>query len=94
MKRLIVVLILAGLLLALSVPAALALSGNDLSWWTVDGGGGGSSGGNYSLNGTIGQPDAGTLSGGSYTLTGGFWVGSSGSVAPGGHNVYLPLVRR
>lgn len=43
-----------------------------IDWYSIDGGGGTSSGGNYSLTGTIGQPDAGTLSGGSYTLTGGF----------------------
>jgi len=45
----------------------------DLSWFTVDGGGGSSSGGPYTLNGTIGQPDAGTMSGGNYSLVGGFW---------------------
>jgi hypothetical protein len=45
--------------------------------WTVDGGGTSlSSGGDYTLAGTIGQPDASTtLSGGDYTLTGGFWAG-------------------
>ena len=46
-----------------------------IDWYTIDGGGGTSSGGNYTLNGTIGQPDAGTLSGGQYTLQGGFWPG-------------------
>ena len=46
-----------------------------LDWFTIDGGGGVSSGGNYTLSGTIGQPDAGTLSGGNYTLEGGFWSG-------------------
>lgn len=30
-------------------------------------------GGVYSLNGTIGQPDAGAASGGVYALSGGFW---------------------
>src|SRR5207253_9256822 len=46
-----------------------------IDWFTIDGGGGTSSGGNYTLSGTIGQPDAGTLSGGNYTLEGGFWPG-------------------
>ena len=46
-----------------------------IDWFTIDGGGGISSGGSYTLSGTIGQPDAGTLSGGSYTLQGGFWPG-------------------
>jgi hypothetical protein len=47
-------------------------------WSTVDGGGGTSTGGpmignNYSVTGTIGQPDAGAMSGGNYTLQGDFW---------------------
>src|SRR3954462_1206003 len=46
-----------------------------IDWFTIDGGGGTSSGGQYTLSGTIGQPDAGTLSGGNYTLDGGFWGG-------------------
>lgn len=55
----------------------------DLSWNTVDGGGGTSSiGGPYSLGGTIGQPDAGTLSGGSFTLDGGFWAAVAGTPLP------------
>jgi hypothetical protein len=63
-------------------------SGYDLSWNTVDGGGAMfSTGGSYSLGGTIGQPDAGTLSGGSYTLNGGFWGGAALN-----YNIYLPLV--
>jgi hypothetical protein len=45
-----------------------------IDWSTIDGGGGTSTNGQYSLTGTIGQPDAGgTLSGGNYSLTGGFW---------------------
>lgn len=43
---------------------------------TIDGGGGASSGGDFSLVGTIGQPDANqTLSsGGDFLLAGGFWA--------------------
>jgi hypothetical protein len=63
--------------------------GYDLTWSTIDGGGGHSSGGAYSLGGTIGQPDAGTLGGGKYQLVGGFWGG-----AASGAKIYLPLVRR
>ena len=55
----------------------------DLSWFTIDGGGGTSTGGNYSLTGTIGQPDAGTLSGGSYTIAGGFWGVIAAMPSPG-----------
>ncbi len=59
----------AALLLApLALPAQYSID-----WWTVDGGGGTSSNGQYSLTGTIGQPDAGVMSGGGFTLVGGFW---------------------
>ena len=63
--------------------------GYDLGWSTVDGGGlMFSTGGGYTLGGTIGQPDAGSLGGGGYTLNGGFW-----SVPPW-RGTYLPLVLR
>lgn len=63
---------------SLPVLAALLMLGSadaqtyTIDWYSIDGGGGTSSGGNYTVTGTIGQPDAGTSSGGSYTLTGGF----------------------
>jgi hypothetical protein len=45
-----------------------------IDWFKISGGAGTSGGGQYSLSGTIGQPDAGgPLTGGSYSLTGGFW---------------------
>src|SRR5438046_2556508 len=44
-----------------------------IDWFAIDGGGGTSSGGQYTLSGTIGQPDAGELKGGNYVLEGGFW---------------------
>lgn len=47
-----------------------------IDWFTIDGGGGTSSGGGYTLSGTIGQPDAGTLTGGNFVLEGGFWGGA------------------
>ena len=71
---------------------ALAQTGGpyDLSWSTVDGGGHTfSTGGDYSLGGTIGQPDPGLLTGGVYTLGGGFWGGGAQRV---GQSIYLPLV--
>jgi hypothetical protein len=48
-----------------------------IDWYSIDGGGGTSTGGNYSLTGTIGQPDATpmTLSGGNFSLDGGFIPG-------------------
>ena len=51
-----------------------------IDWSTIDGGGATSTGGpmigiNYSVSGTIGQPDAGpTMTNGQYSVTGGFWV--------------------
>ena len=67
-------------------------AGYSLPWWTSDSGGGTSSGGNYSLSGTIGQPDAGPLSGGNYRLEGGFWGGLGAVVAF--QLVFLPLTVR
>ena len=46
-----------------------------VDWYKVSGGGGTSTGGVYSVSGTIGQSDAGSLvTGGNYSLAGGFWV--------------------
>ena len=80
-----------GVLLVLTGAALAGSDTYDLSWWTVDGGGHVVSvGGDYSLGGTIGQPDAGLLEGGDYTLAGGFWGGASAAQ----YKVYLPLLRR
>jgi hypothetical protein len=65
------------LLCLLIVHSALCLCASAQSyaidWHTIDGGGGTSTGAVYSVSGTVGQPDAGTMSGGNYTLHGGFW---------------------
>jgi hypothetical protein len=45
-----------------------------IDWYKIAGGGGTSTGGTYTVNGTIGQPDAsGAVTGGGYSVTGGFW---------------------
>ena len=62
----------AATLLAGSAASAQIAS---VSWRTIDGGGETSTGGNYTLSGTIGQHDAGTLSGFGYEIQGGFWPG-------------------
>jgi len=63
-------LVISLLLAALAVPAQQY----SLEWYKVSGGGGTSTGGGYSVNGTIGQPDAGgAMTSGNYSLTGGFW---------------------
>ena len=62
-----------------------------IDWSTIDGGGGTSTGGVYSVTGTIGQPDAGTMSGGSFTLQGGFWGLLTAVQTPGA--TYLSVIR-
>ena len=63
-------------ILLLVILTATAASGQyELSWYTIDGGGGQSSGGDFSVIGTIAQPDAAWSSGGDYELLGGFWPG-------------------
>lgn len=52
-----------------------------IPWHTIDGGGGYASGGNFELEGTIGQHDAGpVMSGGNFEVRGGYWVGARGPV--------------
>ena len=44
-----------------------------LDWSVIAGGGGESSAGDFSLEATIGQPEAGVMSAGDFELSGGFW---------------------
>lgn len=63
--------------LLLSALCFLARGQYAIDWSTIDGGGGSSTStnGQYSITGTIGQPDAGpTLTNGPYSVTGGFWA--------------------
>jgi len=65
------IMFLLGLLLPLSNQA----QSYSIDWYKIAGGGGTSTGGVFTVNGTIGQPDAsGAMSGGSYSVTGGFWA--------------------
>ena len=74
----------------LTPASAQSGGGYDLTWNMIAGGGATfSTGGGYSLGGTIGQSDAGTLSGSDYTLAGGFWGGGSTL-----YNLMLPLIVR
>jgi hypothetical protein len=63
------------LFLLLGLPAATNAQPFDIDWHTIAGGGGSSSGGNFTLVGTSGQFDAGSLSGGAFQLQGGFVPG-------------------
>ena len=86
-------LLLLGLALVLLATSALADAQSfNLTWWTVDSGGGASSSAQYTLSGSIGQPDAGVLDGGGYILGGGFWPGRVRQSQ--GQDLYLPLVSR
>ncbi len=65
------ILLIISLLL---ITAAVHAQQYSIDWYKTSGGGGTSTNGQYSVTGTIGQPDAGgAMSGGSYSLTGGFW---------------------
>ncbi len=64
------------LLLFLTTQSSQAQSGDGytITRSTIDGGGlTQATGGEYTLSGTIGQPDAGLATGGGYRLQGGFW---------------------
>lgn len=67
--------------------AGLCLTGTaqnySIDWYKIAGGGGTSTSGVYSVSGTIGQHDAGTMTGGNYSLTGGFWSLVSAVQTPG-----------
>lgn len=82
LRKTLLILTLAILLIS---AVALAQPEYAVDWWTVDGGGGLASGGPFSLQGTIGQADSGTLAGGEFSLQGGFWGDST-------YAVYLPLI--
>ena len=64
----------AACLAILGIPATGQVGGGfDLTWSSIDGGGGFSETGNLSIEGTIGQPDAGVSSSGTLSVTGGLW---------------------
>jgi hypothetical protein len=89
------ILIIVPVATLLAISLAVAQSDEvDLTWFSIDGGGGISSDGTrYSLFGTIGQPDAGTMSSDIYALSGGFH-GVGRSAVASASVVYLPLVRK
>src|SRR5882757_4471725 len=82
-------LLLAGLLLALSASSLWAQS-YSIDWYKIAGGGGTSTNGQYSISGTIGQPDASlAMSGGNYSVTGGFWSLINVVQTPGAPTLYV-----
>ncbi len=88
--KLISLLLIVTVVLTLATLTSAAPDALSLTWWTAGGGGGRSSGEAYTLNGTLGQPEAGpTMSGGDYTLSGGFWGGVPSTMP----NIYLPFIQ-
>ena len=63
------------LIIAVLVLASVAYGDYQIVWSTIDGGGGQSAGGQYTVTGTIAQPDAAYSASGNYELLGGFWPG-------------------
>jgi hypothetical protein len=60
-----------------------------IDWCKIAGGGGTSTNGQFSVSGTIGQPDAGgAMTGGGYSLTGGFWAFQAVQT-PGAPTLYI-----
>jgi len=86
------------LLLSLLVPTISFAQSYSIDWYKIAGGGGTSTGGpmigtNYSVSGTIGQPDAsGAMSGGNYSVTGGFWSLIQVIQTPGAPTLNITLV--
>jgi hypothetical protein len=78
------------LLLTLALPSLGFAQSYSVDWFKVSGGGGTSTNGNYSVSGTIGQPDAsGALTGGNYSVTGGFWALINVVQTPGAPTLYI-----
>ena len=89
MKRLLVVLsLIVFLFLTFQAVRAAGSASYKLNWWTVDNGGGTLQAGTYTLSGTVGQAEPGSLYGGSYSLVGGFWDNLQTAL----EKVFLPLV--
>ena len=81
------VTLIALILLAASMAYAQSYS---VDWSKISGGGGTSSNGQFSITGTIGQPDAsGAMSGGNYSVTGGFWSLYQVVQTPGAPTLYI-----
>lgn len=66
---------LGSIVLFFSLAGGAALADYSMLWFNMSGGGGMSTNSQYSLRGTIGQPDAGgAMTNGTYSVNGGFWV--------------------
>src|SRR5580692_7829923 len=83
-------LLFIGLAAILGMSLSASAQSYSINWHKIAGGGGTSSNGQYSLSGTIGQPDAsGAMTGANYSLTGGFWALISVVQTPGAPTLYI-----
>lgn len=89
-QKIAIVWITAIIVLLVSFESAMVLAGEsfNIAWWTMDGGGGLSQGDTFSVNGTIGQSDAGIMVGEQYVLQSGFWIAAN----PSNSLLFLPVV--
>lgn len=96
MQKIWIFLPAALLMIMAGTPFVLAQSGGDyeMTWSSINTGSMILTGGDYSLEGTIGQPEPGaTQRGGDYTLTGGVVDAGQMDVTPAaGERVFLPLI--
>lgn len=53
-------------------PQAVTTAANAMDWWSVDAGGGVATDGQWTIQSTIAQPDAGRIAGGGFLIEGGF----------------------
>lgn len=56
-----------------AVTVVQAQTNYSIDYYSIDGGGGTSTSDVYSVRGTVGQPDVGSMFGGDFTVEGGFW---------------------
>ncbi|HNO77964.1 MAG TPA: hypothetical protein PKN33_07870 [Phycisphaerae bacterium] len=71
------------MLTTLSMVTAAPAADFEMTWHTIDGGGGTSVAGPFTLQGTVGQPDAGVVANGAFELRGGFWSSALDVLVPG-----------
>ncbi len=85
---LLLVAVLAIIAFMLLVGDTLVQSGGsyEVTAFSIDGGHGESCGGNFTVAGIMGQPDAGTLTGSTYTLEEGMYPNAASCY------VYLPII--
>jgi hypothetical protein len=87
--RYLIALTILFLLMVLVTSSTLASGTMEIDWYVIGGGGGTAIAGDYTLNGTIGQPVTGLSSSGGTDLCSGFWCR-----VLSGFRIFLPLVLR